>query len=128
MEVTWNKWERVASDRNWLAKTIWALLKLEADKVRGATNGPASYTGISPIYRTRLTEGLLRLQNYINASKTPTAPPPLQVMPNHPLVGAFTAALKESDMRDGASVATPTPTQSSGGSAGSVWTDDGVAP
>ena len=35
MEVTWNKWERVASDRNWLAKTIWALLKLEADKVRG---------------------------------------------------------------------------------------------
>ena len=43
MEVTWNKWERVASDRNWLAKTIWALLKLEADKVRGATNGPASY-------------------------------------------------------------------------------------
>ena len=42
MEVTWNKWERVASDRNWLAKTIWALLKLEADKVREATNGPAS--------------------------------------------------------------------------------------
>eukprot|EP00955_Chlamydomonas_euryale_P014452 155396-Chlamydomonas_euryale.AAC.13 len=33
MEVTWTKWERVTSDRNWLAKTIWALLKLEADKV-----------------------------------------------------------------------------------------------
>ncbi|KAG1654207.1 hypothetical protein FOA52_011497 [Chlamydomonas sp. UWO 241] len=33
MEVTWNKWERVTSDRNWLAKTIWALLRFDADKL-----------------------------------------------------------------------------------------------
>ena len=33
MEVTWNKWERVTMDRTWLAKTIWAFLKLKADEV-----------------------------------------------------------------------------------------------
>jgi len=32
MEVTWNKWERVTMDRAWLAKTIWAFLKLKADE------------------------------------------------------------------------------------------------
>ncbi|GAX81031.1 hypothetical protein CEUSTIGMA_g8466.t1 [Chlamydomonas eustigma] len=56
LEVSWNKWERVSSDRDWLTKTIWALLKLEADKV----------------------------------------------VPHHPLLGAFSDALKESDMRHNA--------------------------
>ena len=54
MDVTWNKWERVASDRNWLAKTIWAFLKLEADKVRAAdshtVHTPSTYTALHIVF------------------------------------------------------------------------------
>ena len=32
VEVTWNKWDRVVLDSGWLSKTIWALIKMEADK------------------------------------------------------------------------------------------------
>ena len=31
LDMTWAKWERVTGDRKWLAKTLWALLKLRCD-------------------------------------------------------------------------------------------------
>ena len=31
LDLAWTKWERVTADRKWLAKTLWALLKLRCD-------------------------------------------------------------------------------------------------